>query len=43
MPSYAQSLSPSDLANLLQWLRSNLAPGASKTGGESKKESKVMP
>lgn len=33
MPSFAEGLSPSDISNVLAWLRSNLGSGASKRSG----------
>jgi mono/diheme cytochrome c family protein len=30
MPSFAEGLTPADVANVLAWLRSNLAPPAEK-------------
>ena len=32
MPSFAEGLKPSDVADLLAWLRSNLGPDAPKVG-----------
>jgi hypothetical protein len=32
MPSYAEGLKPSDVADLLAWLRSNLKPGLAPNG-----------
>ena len=36
MPSFAEGLKPSDVADLLAWLRSNLQAGASKSAGTPK-------
>jgi putative membrane-bound dehydrogenase-like protein len=36
MPSFAEGLKPSDVADLLAWLRSNLKAGGSKTAGTPK-------
>src|SRR5678816_1651414 len=36
MPSFGEGLKPSDVADLLAWLRSNLKAGASKSAGTPK-------